>query len=171
MFCTNFIFQTRSKEKGLESAEPTKVTAEPSTKQSLSNMVNTTTNSEESQLEKYTLEQIKQIFDYNVMVHDNPLKKQDVDTVMDILYTVMNTNKPAIRIAGEDWLAMVVIGKLMKLNNESIMYAIKKYQEQTDRIMNPTSYMLTILYNAPEQYDLDIQNQVLYDMAHDWNDI
>ncbi len=63
---------------------------------------------------------------------------------------------------------MVVIGKLMKLQKESIVYAIEKYREQTERIRNPTSYMLTILYNAPEQHNLDVQNQVSHDMAH-WN--
>ncbi len=87
---------------------------------------------------------------------------------MSILHTAMNTTKPTIRIAGQDKPCMLVIGKLMKLHKESIMYAIEKYQEQTERIKNPLSYMLTILYNAPEQYSLDIQNQVSHDMAH-WN--
>ena len=44
------------------------------------------------------------------------------------------------------------------------MYAIDKYQEQTDRIKNPTAYMLTLLYNAKEQSNLDITNQVQHDM-------
>jgi hypothetical protein len=48
------------------------------------------------------------------------------------------------------------------------MYAIEKYQEQTERIKNPTSYMLTLLYNSKEQMNLDITNQVSHDMAH-WN--
>jgi len=157
------------KEKELESTEPTKVAAEPSTKKiNQFNIVNVTTNSGESQLERYTLDQIKQLFDYDIMLADHPYQKKDIDSVIDILHTAMNTTKSTIRIAGEDMPSMVVIGKLMKLNNESIMYAVKKYQEQTDRIKNPTSYMLTILYNAPEQYHLDIQNQVSHDMAN-WN--
>ena len=57
----------------------------------------------------------------------------------------------------------------MKLHHETIMYAIERYHKQTERIKNPTSYMLTILYSAPEQFNLDIQNQVSHDMAH-WND-
>jgi len=119
-------------------------------------------------MERYTIGQIKQLFDYDIMLADHPYQKKDIDSVIDILHTAMNTTKSTIRIAGEDMPSMVVIGKLMKLNNESIMYAVKKYQEQTDRIKNPTSYMLTILYNAPEQYHLDIQNQVSHDMAN-WN--
>ena len=158
---------TVTKEKELAS-EPTKAhTQAPQFKQF--NIVNTTTNSGESQdLERYTLDQIKQLFDYDIMIQDNQYRQQDIDSVMNILYTTMNTTKATIRIAGEDKPSMVVIGKLMKLHKESIMYAIEKFSEQTERIKNPTSYMLTILYNAPEQFNLDIQNQVSHDMAH-WN--
>ena len=63
---------------------------------------------------------------------------------------------------------MAVISKLMKLTYSGIMYAIEKFKEQTERIKNPTSYMLTLLYNAEEQRNLDIANQVQHDMYH-WN--
>lgn len=157
------------KEKGLEPTEPTKVTAEPSAKQlNQFNIVNTTTNSGESQLERYTTDQIKQLFDYDIMIQDNPYRQQDIDSVMNILYTTMNTTKATIRVAGENKSSMIVISKLMKLDKESIMYALDRFSEQTERIKNPTSYLLTILYFAPEQFHLDIQNQVSHDMAH-WN--
>ena len=115
-------------------------------------------------LSRYTIGQIHQLFDYDIMLIDNPCQKSDIDSVMDVLHTAMNTRRPVIRIAGEDRPAMAVIGKLMKLDKESIMYAIGKFAEQTERIKNPVSYMLTILYNAPEQYHLDIKNQVSHDM-------
>lgn len=158
---------TVTKEKGLAS-EPTKAhTQAPQLNQF--DIVNTTTNSGESQdLERYTLDQIKQLFDYDIMIQDNPYRQQDIDSVMNILYTTMNTTKATIRIAGEDKPTMVVIGKLMKLSYSEIIYAIEKYQEQTERIKNPTSYMLTLLYNSKEQMNLDITNQVSHDMAH-WN--
>ena len=156
-----------TKEKGLAS-EPTKAhTQAPQLNQF--DIVNTTTNSGESQdLERYTLDQIKQLFDYDIMIQDNPYRQQDIDSVMNILYTTMNTTKATIRISGEDKPSMVVIGKLMKLSYSEIIYAIEKYQEQTERIKNPTSYMLTLLYNAEEQMNLDITNQVSHNMAH-WN--
>lgn len=115
-------------------------------------------------LERYTLKEIKELFGYDAMLYDNPDEQERIDSVMDILHTTMNTNKTTIRIAGTDKPTMVVIGKLMKLNNESILYAIRKYKEQTERIKNPTAYMLTILYMAPEQYKLDITNQVQHDL-------
>lgn len=131
-------------------------------------IVNTTLNSSESQeKERYTLEEIRLFYDYEIMITDHPFHKQDIDSVMSILHTSLNTTKATIRIGGEDKPAMVVIGKLMKLDYSDIMYAIEKYQEQTDRIKNPTAYMLTLLYNAKEQSNLDITNQVQHDM-YNW---
>lgn len=131
-------------------------------------IVNTTLNSSESQeKERYTLEEIRLFYDYEIMITDRPFQKQEIDSVMSILHTSLNTTKATIRIGGEDKPAMVVIGKLMKLDYSDIMYAIEKYQEQTDRIKNPTAYMLTLLYNAKEQSNLDITNQVQHDM-YNW---
>lgn len=145
-------------------SEPTKA----HTQALKTNTINKNDNTNESgsqDLERYTIDQIHQLFEYDIVVQDYPLQQNDIDSVMSILYTAMNTTKSTIRIAGEDKPTMVVIGKLMKLHKESIMYAIKQFSEQTERIKNPTAYMLTILYNAPEQFNLDIQNRVSHDMG------
>lgn len=156
------------KEKEPDKTEPTKVTVEPSTKLNQFDIVNTTINSEKSQeLERYTIDQIRQIFDYDILVNDKPLWQRDIDSVFSILHTALNTTKETIRVGGEDKPTMIVIGKLMKLDYSEIMYCIEKYNEQTDRIKNPTAYMLTLLYNAKEQMNLDISNQVQHDM-YNW---
>lgn len=154
------------KEKGLEST-PTKEQTQAPINNSVLNLYNYITDEEKSQVaERYSMEQIKEYFDYNIMVHDNPYKQKSIDMVMNILYDTLNTSKKSIRVSGEDKPAMVVQSKLMKLDMECIMYAIDKYSENTERVKNPISYMLTILYKAQEQYDLDIQNQVSHDMAN-----
>ena len=156
------------KEKEPDKTEPTKVTVEPSTKLNQFDIVNTTINSEKSQeLERYTIDQIRQIFDYDILVNDKPLWQRDIDSVFSILHTALNTTKETIRVGGEDKPTMIVIGKLMKLDYSEIMYCIEKYNEQTERIKNPTAYMLTLLYNAKEQMNLDISNQVQHDM-YNW---
>lgn len=156
------------KEKEPDKTEPTKVTVEPSTKLNQFDIVNTTINSEKCQeLERYTIEQIRQIFDYDILVNDKPLLQRDIDSVFSILHTALNTTKETIRVSGEDKPTMIVIGKLMKLDYSEIMYCIEKYSEQTERIKNPTAYMLTLLYNAKEQMNLDISNQVQHDM-YNW---
>ena len=153
-----------TKEKELETDSGQ--TSESSTHISNVSMGKNSTNEIKSQVERYTLNQIKQIFDYDVMINDNPYCKENIDSVMDILHSTMNTTKATVRIAREDKPAMVVIGKLMKLHKDSIMYAIKKFSEQTERIKNPAAYMLTILYSAPEQFNLDIENQVRHNMTY-----
>ena len=156
------------KEKEPDKTEPTKVTVEPSTKLNQFDIVNTTINSEKCQeLERYTIDQIRQIFDYDILINDKPLWQKDIDSVFSILHTALNTTKETIRVGGEDKPTMVVIGKLMKLDYSEIMYCIEKYSEQTERIKNPTAYMLTLLYNAKEQMNLDISNQVQHDM-YNW---
>lgn len=145
-------------------SEPTKVT-DVSTFQNKSNQPDNTIESQKSQdSERYTLGQIKELFGYEVMILDYPDEQEYIDSVMDILHTTVNTDRKTIRISGTDKPTMVVIGKLMKLNNESILYAIRKFKGQTERIKNPTAYMLAILYAAPEQYKLDIANQVQHDL-------
>lgn len=151
----------RDKEKEPDKTEPTKVTVEPSTKLNQYDMVNNIAKSNECQvMERYTHEQIRQIFELDYVLLDYPQYKSDVDTVMQILYDVMNTSKPTVRIAGEDKPTMVVIGKMKKLDKDLIVYAIEKYQEHIGDVTNPIIYMRTILYNAPEQFNLEIINRI-----------
>lgn len=118
--------------------------------------------------ERYSLREVRILYDYDVMLADNPSDSKMIDTVVSILYTALNTRKPTIRIGGEDKPSMVVIGRLQKLESEELMYAIGKYEAQTAKIKNPAAYMLTLLYNAKEQMQLDITNQVAHDMEN-WN--
>lgn len=149
------------KEKEPDKTEPTRVTVEPSTKLNQFDIANTTMNSEKSQeLERYTIDQIRQIFELDYVLLDYPQYKSEIDTVMQILYDVLNTSKPTVRIAGEDKPTMIVTGKLMKLDKDLIVYAIEKYHEHTGEVNNPISYMRTILYNAPEQFDLEVRNRI-----------
>lgn len=158
---------TVTKEKEPDTLQADQSNNEPSTQLNQFDIVNTTINSKESQeVERYSLVEIRAYYEYDIMVNDNPFAKNDIDSVMDILHTYLNTTKKTIRIGGDDKPAMVVISKLMKLTYSEIMYAIDKFKEQTDRIKNPTAYMLTLLYNSKEQMNLDITNQVKHDMYH-----
>ncbi|MCD7815303.1 MAG: helix-turn-helix domain-containing protein [Bacteroides sp.] len=159
---------TVSKEKEPDDTAPTKVadTSDPVLFKK-SNTNNNTRNEERCQeVEEYSVDEIKRYYNYAVLVNDCPEGRNDFDSVMNILHDALNTSKQTIRIDGEDKPRMVVVSKLLKLTHWDIRYAVKKYQEQTDRIKNPRSYMLTILYHASEQGQLDVANQVAHDMAH-----
>ena len=122
--------------------------------------------------EKYSREKIHEYFGYDSIIARSPLCKADVDSVMDILHDTLNTTKPTITVNGDSKPNRVVIGALMKLDEEAILYAIKQFEKQSaeQRIKNPKAYMLTILYNAATGgFNLDIKNQVAYDMRH-WDE-
>lgn len=134
-------------------------------------LFNAIKNSEKSQevAERYSMEDIKVLYDYEDALIVDPGKAEDYETVMGILYDTLNSNSDQIKVAGQNRPTMAVIGKLNKLTMEDILYAIEKFNATTERITNPRAYMLTILYNCQEQRKLDITNQVKHDMAH-WND-
>jgi len=104
------------------------------------------------------MQDIKSLYSYDSLIIQHPDKQTDIDIVFDILYDTLNSTRETIRIGGEDKPTMVVIGKLMKLEPDELVYSIDKYHKQTDRIKNVKSYLLTILYNAKEQQHLDITN-------------
>lgn len=145
-----------SKEKGLVSDSDQ--TADTSAMNYNSSMGNDSTKRAKSQAERYTMEDIKALYEYDSLVIQYPAKQTDIDVVFDILYDTLNSTKQTIRIGGEDKPDMVVIGRLMKLQPDDLIYSIDKYHEQTDRIKNVKSYLLTILYNSREQQHLDIMN-------------
>ena len=158
------------KEKEPDNTEPTKVTVEPSTKNNHNRGNNNTVNSSESQeLERYSENDVKALYDYAIMIQDKPLMKNDIDTILFYVKEVLNCTKPTIRVCGENKPTMVVISQFMKLTYSEILYVVDKFKEQTDRVNNQEAYILTLLYKAKEQMNLDITNQVSHDMYH-WND-
>lgn len=111
------------------------------------------------QMEKYSHEQIRIFFDYDVLITN--VRPEMVDNIMSILYDILNTTKKTIRIGKEDKPANVVIGKLMKLSHMDIEYVIEQYSKVNTRVSHPIPYIITLLYYAKEQSDLDISNQVM----------
>lgn len=110
--------------------------------------------------ETYSMDQIRERYDYPILVSQDSPAVQDIDAVMDLLYDILNTSKKTIRIGGEDKPAEVVKSRLLKMTYEHILYAIEQYGSQTGRIKNQRSYMLTILYQAYDQMSLDYKNRV-----------
>lgn len=142
------------------SSKPTKVKDDDLNKNHLSKK-NNTKEKEKSQEENkndITLDEIKRIYQYDKLIQENLEKKQDIDSIINIIHNVMNTDK-AVRISGKFTKADIVKEKLKKLTPEHILYVIKKFGEQTKEIKNPTAYLITMLYHAPEQYNLDKINQ------------
>lgn len=114
---------------------------------------------ENQELERYSMQDLHQIFGYAAL---DRYDSKDIDAVFNILYDVLNTRKETVRVGGENRPTMVVVGKLMKLDYNDIGFVIKKFNEQSGRINNPSAYILTQLYTAKEQNHFDLVNQGHY---------
>lgn len=137
--------------------------SDPNGRLSIFSTINNITNKNKERQE-YTMKYLHELFEYDVLVQRQEYGTEELDSVLDIIYDALNTTKDTIRINGEEKPAAVVRSKLLKLDATDIEYAIEKFRSVTDRIKNPKAYMLTILYGAKEQRNLDVTNDVSHDL-------
>ena len=137
--------------------------SDPNGRLSIFSTINNITNKNKERQE-YTMKYLHELFEYDVLVQRQEYGTDELDSVLDIIYDALNTTKDTIRINGEEKPAAVVRSKLLKLDATDIEYAIEKFRSVTDRIKNPKAYMLTILYGAKEQRNLDVTNDVSHDL-------
>lgn len=133
----------------------------PSTNHFSTNNHNTNTSHRQ---EVYTKKQLEEHFGYKEMITDHPGQIKEIDTIIQILYDTLNNEHETIRVQRTDRPREVVVGQLMKLTQDEILYVIKKYNEQSGKIEFPKAYILTQLYEAVGQFNADLTNQVNYDM-------
>ena len=137
--------------------------SDPNGRLSIFSTINNITNKNKERQE-YTMKYLHELYEYDVLVQRQEYGTEDLDSVLDIIYDALNTTKDTIRINGEEKPVAVVQSKLLKLDATDIEYAIQKFRSVTDRIKNPRAYMLTILYGAKEQRNLDVTNDVSHDL-------
>lgn len=145
------------KEKGLDS-EPTKAHYQ-APKNNNSYVDKNTINESKSQAERYSMQDLRVLYDYSDLVTRFPDKQTDIDIVFDILYDALNTSKKVIRVGTEDRPAMVVSGRLLKLQADDLIHIIEQFHQQKSKVKNPKNYLLTALYNGHDQAYLDMMNE------------
>lgn len=116
--------------------------------------------------ESYSLDFLRQHYDYEILLEEHPEWMREVDYIIQILYDALNSSQDTIRVQKTDRPKEVVVNQFLKLTHEEILYVIEKYSQQSERIEHPKAYLLTQLYEAAGQYAADVSNQVRYDMKH-----
>ena len=112
--------------------------------------------------EVYTLENLKAYFEYRTIQADEETKA----AIFNIIHNVLNTSREKVKVCGELRPAAVVKSRIMKLSGQDIQYVIEKYIEygRTGRkIKNPEAFILTQLFKAKEQAELETQNDLNVD--------
>lgn len=128
---------------------------------------NNTENQEKSQvIERYSEQTINDYYHLEELKAENPTKESLINDVSNILYTLLNTDEPTIRVGGQDKPTLIVVSRMLRLNQDMIMYVIDQFVGLTEKVKNQRAYITTCLYNVHEQYNLALRNQVAHDMAH-----
>lgn len=126
---------------------------------------NNTTKAKKSQVEeRWSMERIKQHYDYDILLNQKPYEKDTIDGYMDLLYDLLNEKREYITISGNKIPVNIVWGRLEKLYYEHILYCMKQMGKQTTRIHSTKEYKKKLLYEAYTQMNDDIANQVQHDM-------
>ena len=89
---------------------------------------------------------------------------QLINNMVDIMVSVIISNKTTIRISGEEIPQQMVKERLLKLNSEHITYVLECLNRTKNKIHNIRAYYISALYNAPETIDAYYQAEVNYDM-------
>lgn len=83
------------------------------------------------------------------ILSQRPSDREEIDEIVEIMLDAICSSKPFIRIAGEDMPKEVVKSRLLKLNSEHIQFVMDCMHNNTTKVRDIKSYLLTTLYNAP----------------------
>ena len=107
---------------------------------------------------------IKESIEYDYLLTDNSLRQDELREIVDLVVEIVAVERETVRINGTDYPYQVVKGKFLKLNMSHIQYVIDCMQNNTTKIGNMRSYLLTALFNAPNTMSNYYRSEVAYDM-------
>jgi transposase len=87
-----------------------------------------------------------------------------LDEIVDIMIETVCSRKKQIRISGEDMPAEAVKSRLLKLNDSHIEYVLEALDQNTTKIRNIRSYLLTTLFEAPTTINSYYAARVSHDL-------
>ena len=102
--------------------------------------------------------------EYEYLSQDRYLDKGMLDEILEILVEAVITKKKTIRVCGEEKPADIVKSVFLKLNSGHIQYVLECLRNNTTKISNIKSYLLTALYNAPKTINAFYTNAAISDM-------
>lgn len=94
-----------------------------------------------------------------------------VDGIINIIADIATTDPPDgyERVNGRPYPHEVVKRRLLKMDFDTISYVLERFKENKTKIRNMRSYLLTALYNAQDEKDIQFQNFFNHSyFARDW---
>ena len=87
-----------------------------------------------------------------------------VDELVELMLQTVLSQRPYIRIAGDDYPCEVVKSRFLKVNFSHVEYVFDCLDSNTTKVRNIKSYLLAALYNAPTTMDSYYRAEVNHDL-------
>lgn len=108
---------------------------------------------------------IKQNIAYDLLSEQKETSRDFLDLCVQVMVDAVTSNKPYIKIKGQDIPKEAVKSVLLKLNDENISYVDMCLSESKTAIKNMQSYILTALYCSQHGGDTYFNQLVKHDYA------
>lgn len=108
---------------------------------------------------------IKQNIAYDLLTEQKKISHDFLDLCIQVMVDAVTTNKPYIKIKGQDIPKEAVKSVLLKLDDENISYVDMCLSESKTAIKNMQSYILTALYCSKHGGDTYFNQLVKHDYA------
>lgn len=111
-------------------------------------------------------ELIKEHIDYDSFKLAHTADLELIDAIIAIMVDVLVSDSVYVTVAGENKPRELVKNVLLQLNYSDIEHVIVQFQKQTAPIKKKKQYLLSMLYNSPQERKAHYTNLVISDM---WN--
>ena len=108
-------------------------------------------------------ELVKENIEFDYLIQRYEMDTDTIRGIVDIMVEAICSSAPVIRIGGQEVPQGVVKSRLLKLRSDHIEYVMTCLSQNTNKIRNIKSYLLTTLYNAPCTISAYYQNWVQSD--------
>ena len=105
---------------------------------------------------------IKENIEFEALVHRYGYER--VDELVELMLQTVLSQRPYIRIAGDDYPREVVKSRFLKVNFSHVEYVFDCLDNNTTKVRNIKSYLLAALYNAPTTMDSYYRVEVNHDL-------
>lgn len=114
----------------------------------------------------FTREMLNDIYDYEIMINDNPEFADLLDSFIEIILETLNSNSETIRVNKQDIPIEAVKSRLIKLRYPHLIYVADEISKRNEIIKNKRAYIITSLYNSYTTIELHYTNKVNHDINH-----
>lgn len=105
---------------------------------------------------------IKENVEYEYLVRRYGSKR--MDELVELMLETVLSQRPYIRIAGDDYPREIVKSRFLKVTSSHVEYVFDCLDKNTVKVRNIKSYLLASLYNAPATMDSYYRAEVNHDL-------